>query len=1011
MEKGSPSSALQSLLEAIKASDVVEKRIQLLAKLEDLDLREESDSASLVECLATFWEDYTCLDVSQCMLNKTIVHVAVKFASPASSDCLPQFLALSTKASSWCRKHLKMTLMSTQDSQEEEHSQLFFQLLLELLRLSTANILSLTKYPLLSSKESVDIVEKFILELLNLIKDVVPEIKRINSLGSEVLKVAQTSIDALINLCKRYFQIINENLSDARLKDSSVIASEVVSVKDHVLTITKHMVEKLCELGSLAASDGGSLVTILNVSWKGVVTLLQLGKEVITQRVNVQDIIRTLTSLVNGHLKCATEAWSSTQETVSVAESRRTFLPVKFYLLNAAKISSLYPCQACLVYRELMFCILLISTFRISLCYEKNLKNASEVCSELLDKTYLDLLSSILSSAEVNPELKLELLNWLFNDECGAVSEERDPTTYYNIGLMIEIFAVSCEAVPRSSLLLLGRVALFHSLLSHSVGFEEDVKIKITRKLDWFLDVMVNKDIYSYVLTLQIPVVNGTGQKLELNWQSMFSVLLDSIKTFMIVSYSSVAWEEFEDFLVENICHPHFLCREIIMELWCFLVRHAEEEVAKALICKLCIVMKLIADPASLGFPTSLLRKMARAICLLLTNGTASTADHVYSFIADDTGSHSLMVIYSALLLEGFPLNLLPENVRTMAKQKIITDYFGFIESFDESLLPVTSSNAFGTPVIAICASLQSQQVSMSDVDLKTLKFIIKIIQNLKHPKGKSTKECCFMLLNVALEIVSAMKHLYQSDEMEKVVMELHGLFISGPTASDSHLHQCKPHLALFMGGLGDMQMSESDDCAKSTAVWELYHMMLKERHWALVHLAIASFGYFAARTSCNQLWRFVPQNATLSYDVISASEASEERFMSELKAFLEKEVAVLATITASSHQHELLVKEGTVLREMVQKISNTCIEEEVTESDGLGSNVDSQCSKRRKLPDGISRGVELIQNGLKFIGDGLSQWQQNHNVESTELQEKFLTHFSRLEDVVSHLSGLAGSG
>ncbi|CAI0380436.1 unnamed protein product [Linum tenue] len=200
--------------------------------------------------------------------------------------------------------------------------------------------------------------------------------------------------------------------------------------------------------------------------------------------------------------------------------------------------------------------------------------------------------------------------------------------------------------------------------------------------------------------------------------------------------------------------------------------------------------------------------------------------------------------------------------------------------------------------------------VSISDVDLKTLKFIINIIQkssdvessdvDLKHPKGESMKECCLMLLNVTLEIVSVMKHLYQSDEMEKVI-ELHGLFISGPTASDSCLYQCKPHLALFMGGLGDVQMSESNDCTKTTAVWDLYHMLLKEQHWALVHLVIPSFGYFAAHTSCNQLWRFVPQNAALSYGVMSASEVSEQRFMSELKAFLEKEVAVLATVSASS--------------------------------------------------------------------------------------------------------------
>ncbi|CAN1278733.1 hypothetical protein LINPERPRIM_LOCUS16734 [Linum perenne] len=279
---------------------------------------------------------------------------------------------------------------------------------------------------------------------------------------------------------------------------------------------------------------------------------------------------------------------------------------------------------------------------------------------------------------------------------------------------------------------------------------------------------------------------------------------------------------------------------------------------------------------------------------------------------------------------------------------------------------------------------------------------------NLKNPKEMSTKEQCLKLLNAAFEIVSEMKHLYQSDEMEKVVMELHSLFISGQAASDSHLHQCKPHLALFMGGLGEMQLSEDDDCAKSSAVWELYHMLLKERHWALAHLAIASFGYFAARTSCAQLWRFVPQDAALSYDVMSASETSEERFMSELKAVLEKEGAVL-TIAVSSQQHELLVKEGTILREIVHRLRDMHIEEG-TEPEVLGMEVGGQCRKRRKLPDGISRGVELLQDGLKVIGDGLSQWRENL-ADSTELEEKFLTHYSRLEDVISNLTGLAGSG
>ena len=128
---------------------------------------------------------------------------------------------------------------------------------------------------------------------------------------------------------------------------------------------------------------------------------------------------------------------------------------------------------------------------------------------------------------------------------------------------------------------------------------------------------------------------------------------------------------------------------------------------------------------------------------------------------------------------------------------------------------------------------------------------------------------------------------------------------------------------------------------------------------------------------------------------------------MSELKAFLEKETALLTT-TPSTEQLELLVTEGMTLKEMVQQISG--IHVNATECGSMEMNVDIASKKRRKLPDGISRGVELLQSGLKLIGGGISQWQENHS-ESCELHDKFLSHLSCLEDVVAHLTGLAGNG
>lgn len=269
----------------------------------------------------------------------------------------------------------------------------------------------------------------------------------------------------------------------------------------------------------------------------------------------------------------------------------------------------------------------------------------------------------------------------------------------------------------------------------------------------------------------------------------------------------------------------------------------------------------------------------------------------------------------------------------------------------------------------------------------------------------KVTKDHYLTILGEILGIIPSLKHLYTSNGFEEAILEIEYIFVSGMAASEG-LFKCKPHLAHFMAGLFHMEISESDDDMKSRAVWELYHILLKERHWAFIHLALTAFGYFAARTKCNQLWRFVPQDAALSYDIVSGVESNEDRFMMEFKTFLEKEMALLSVAT-TPEQLELLGREGLGLKEMVHKISNIAEEEdgcEIMEVD------DKKCSnKKRKLLDGISKGVELLKSGLKIIGDDLSQWHHNQ-FENNELHIKFLNQFSQLEDVITHFEGLARS-
>lgn len=281
---------------------------------------------------------------------------------------------------------------------------------------------------------------------------------------------------------------------------------------------------------------------------------------------------------------------------------------------------------------------------------------------------------------------------------------------------------------------------------------------------------------------------------------------------------------------------------------------------------------------------------------------------------------------------------------------------------------------------------------------------MVAISSNHRSTVDKVIKDHFLQLFSETLGIISYLKHSYTSNDIEQVIMGIENIFLSEPPAL---LYKCKPHLAQFLARLIKMEISERDDDAKSCSVWELYHLILKERHWALIHLAITAFANFAAGTTCNRLWRFVPKDAALSYDVVSGVESTMETFMAEFGKFLKKEIALLA-IAPSPEQLELLGKEGLVLKQMVQKIS--VIAEERDRCEMREVDHKNQSNKKRKLPDGISRGVELLKGGLKIIGDGLSQWQLNH-FDSSELHIKYLTQFSQLEEVITHFEELAGSG
>nr|XP_043612777.1 uncharacterized protein LOC122584783 [Erigeron canadensis] len=968
---------LQSLLDTIKASDVVERRTQLISQLGEFEV---TDADSILQFLSAFWEDFTCLDVSQCMLNKTILQVATTYLESDISKCPTQFLPLGTKASIWCRKHMKMTLMSTGDSQEDEHYGLFFQVLLDMLSHSADVSSSLARCPVATEKELMSIVETFISELLSLTKDSIQEVKKIHTYGSEVLKASQVVLDAVICLCKAYCNNVKLDDDAGTEKDvhTEVKGSNNVN---HVINITKCAIENLADLGILAANAGGDLVAVLNLSWKGVVMLLQLCKGDLAVKINIAEIILSLISLARGALSQASQTWSTLIEPVSMAEAKRVFIPVKFYLINAARIISHYPSQAFSISRDIVLCILVILTFRIFLGKEELLKSASEALAELLEPTSIHLLNSLLNSAQLEHQHKCQILNWVFSD----ITESSFVTG--GDKSMDLIFSLTCASMQESKLLLIGRVALFVNLLRSAPDLEDDVKLEIAKKLEWLLSILIDEDVYSCILAVPVPLLHGLGH------QNMFSSIIHSMKTFMLVASSTVLWGEVESFLLENFFHPHHLCWEVIMELWSFMIRNAETGMRNDIVDKLCMLLKTTASWESVLNPCSILRKLARSICMFVKHGSQCMADRFFNFIINTNVSNISSVMCVALLMEGFPLNSLSDKVRSAAKQRIVTEYFCFIDAFDDDISRC-KNGMFGAPVFAMSAALQFLQVNISDTELKTLKLLSDIIHKYDNTSDTS-KDQYLKLLSETLGIISSMKHIYAYDEMEKIILELQRLFISDSAVKDTGLSKCKPNLAAFVAGLGHIEFEETHNNLKVSASWQLFHLLLKERHWALVHLALTAFGYFSARTSCNELWRFVPEDAALSFDLKSGVDLHEGSFMDEFKVFFEKDAAIVKT-TPGINELVLLSREGLMLKQRIQKMI-------IIDSDAMEIDDTTQTNKKRKHPDDICEGVSLLQNGLRIVANGITLWRQSQ-LDYSALHGEFLTHFLHLEDAIGHM-------
>ena len=265
--------------------------------------------------------------------------------------------------------------------------------------------------------------------------------------------------------------------------------------------------------------------------------------------------------------------------------------------------------------------------------------------------------------------------------------------------------SLSVESATSARDLLLARVVLFQSVMRYSFELDKDAKLAITTKLQWLLDILADKEVYSSVLSSQLPMADGSGKIVI--WESMYSALLLSLKTLMIILSSTPAWEELETFLLQNLLHPHFLCWQIVMELWCFWVRHATDDLVVDMINQLCTFIMSMPSSETPLCPDSVLRRTTKSICFLLTHSPKSLTVQVYKHISTESRSDHAPDVYLALLLDGFPLNFLPDRIKNDAKRQIFADFFNFIEKFDEKPSNSSRYTLLGAPVFTVSACLR----------------------------------------------------------------------------------------------------------------------------------------------------------------------------------------------------------------------------------------------------------------------------------------------------------------
>lgn len=293
--------------------------------------------------------------------------------------------------------------------------------------------------------------------------------QKIHGAAPDIARAAPVFLDETTKLCWAYSEAAKADNCKTSIPDEDTTVKHIEQgLASDVTRITLSTIQTLCKLGTYAASSGGSQVTLLNVSWKGVVSLLQNGKGMIEEKINVREIILTLLSLSIESLRVAAETWCTPlPEAIGTSEARRAFLPIKFFLINAVRICSAYPSEAMIIHKNIIRCALVITSASILFSKKPQLKAANEALVELLEPTLFVLLDTLMKSSEVTPDSKCQLARYFFENEEANSSDHMRQANQIEINLasLDCIFSTDSDVDHRNRALLPAELVVFLHLL------------------------------------------------------------------------------------------------------------------------------------------------------------------------------------------------------------------------------------------------------------------------------------------------------------------------------------------------------------------------------------------------------------------------------------------------------------------------------------------------------------------------------------------------------------------